>query len=77
MMAKKLEDQDSEEDLLEALKAFDPQSTGKTHASVLTSVLSTLGEAMKVEDIEFVLKDVSKDQDGCISHAELASLLMR
>ena len=76
MMAKKLGDQDSEEDLLEALKAFDPQGTGKTHVATLISLLSTLGEAMKPEDIEFVLDDVNKDEEGYVSHAELAHLLM-
>ena len=76
MMARKMQDRDSEEDIKEAFRVFDKEGNGFITASELRHVLSNLGETLTEKQVEEILADADVDGDGQINYDELVKMMM-
>ena len=56
LMASKMKDTDSEEEISEAFKIFDKDGNGFISANELKHVMSNLGEKLSDEEIEDMIK---------------------
>ncbi|XP_075257271.1 uncharacterized protein LOC142349530 isoform X2 [Convolutriloba macropyga] len=64
MMAKKMRDTDSEEELRSAFRVFDRDKDGCISVSELRNIMGPLGE----EEIQEIIKEADKNNDGLISY---------
>ncbi|XP_075255501.1 uncharacterized protein LOC142348159 isoform X3 [Convolutriloba macropyga] len=67
MMAKKMRDTDSEEELKSAFRVFDRDNDGRLTVDELRTVLETMGGKMSAEEIEEVIRE-GMDPNGFISY---------
>jgi len=65
----------TQQDLLQALQAFDGNDSGYLKQSELISLLTTLGEKMSEDEVQQVMKDVPVDEDGKVNIEEFAKYL--
>ncbi|ODQ67419.1 calmodulin [Nadsonia fulvescens var. elongata DSM 6958] len=76
MMARKMKDTDSEEEIREAFKVFDRDNSGSISAQELKHVMTSIGEKLTDEEIEEMIREADKDGDGCIDYNEFVQLMM-
>ena len=76
MMARKMKDTDSEEEILEAFKVFDKDGNGFISASELRHVMVNLGEELTDEDVDEMIREADVDGDGQIGFEEFARMMM-
>ena len=76
MMAKKMKDTDSEDEMKEAFKVFDRDNTGLISASNLRVVMTNLGEKMTDEEIEEMIREADMDGDGFVNFKGTASTVL-
>lgn len=70
MMARKMEDADSEEEILQAFKVFDKDGNGFISAAELRHILTNLGEVLTDEDVDGMIREADIDGDGQINYKE-------
>nr|XP_022330789.1 calmodulin-like [Crassostrea virginica] len=70
MMAKKMKDTDSEEELKSAFKVFDRDNTGFITGPNLRVVMTNLGEKLTDEEVEEMIREADADGDGLINYQE-------
>ena len=68
MMARKLRETDTEEELREAFKVFDMDSNGYITALELRKVMTNLGEKLSDEEVEEMIKEADVDGDGQVDY---------
>ena len=68
MMAKKMKDTDSEEELKSAFKVFDRDNTGFITGPNLRVVMTNLGEKLTDEEVEEMIREADADGDGLINY---------
>ena len=76
MMARKMKDTDSEEELKEAFKVFDKDGSGFISASELRSVMVNLGERLTDEEVDEMIREADIDGDGQINYEEFVKMMM-
>eukprot|EP00029_Vermamoeba_vermiformis_P014570 TRINITY_DN9687_c0_g1_i1.p1 TRINITY_DN9687_c0_g1~~TRINITY_DN9687_c0_g1_i1.p1 ORF type:complete len:149 (-),score=62.21 TRINITY_DN9687_c0_g1_i1:62-508(-) len=76
LMAKKMETQESEEEIRDAFKVFDKDNTGLISAAELRHVLTSIGEKLSDEDLDDLLKEIEVDESGNIAWQEFVKTLM-
>ena len=76
IMARKMRDSDSEEELIEAFKIFDRDGNGLISADELLHVMVSLGENTNLEEIEELIKEADLDGDGFINYEEFVKLIL-
>mmetsp|Transcript_9939 Transcript_9939/g.17429 ORF Transcript_9939/g.17429 Transcript_9939/m.17429 type:complete len:149 (-) Transcript_9939:103-549(-) len=76
MMANKLSDADTVDDLVEALGLFDTRRTGSVPASVLRHALLSIGEKMSEEEVQFVFSQLPRNEQGKFVSEEIAQILL-
>jgi calmodulin len=76
LMAKKMEDKDSENDLVDAFKGFDIDGNCFISALELKYVLANTGEKLSEEEIEEIIRETDTDGDGFIDYREFIRILM-
>lgn len=76
MMRKKLQDRDTVEDLVDALRLFDPRKSGAVGVVVLRHALLNLGEKMTEEEVDFVFSRLPRNADGKFDSQVLATTLL-
>ena len=72
MMARKMKDTDSEEDIMEAFKAFDNDDDGFISAAEFRQVMTNLGEELT----DKMIREADVDGDGQINYEEFAKMMM-
>lgn len=70
LMAKKMKDNDSYEELIEAFKIFDPEGLGVVSAAEFRYLIMNMGEKLTQEEAEEMIKDTEPNQDGFIKYED-------
>ena len=74
LMARKMMDTDSEEELIELLKVFDRDGNGFISAVELRHVMTNLGEGLTDEEVDEMIREADVDGDGQINYEAWMSL---
>ncbi|KAL7009648.1 hypothetical protein EMMF5_000556 [Cystobasidiomycetes sp. EMM_F5] len=75
MMARKMKDTDSEEEIKEAFKVFDKDGNGFISAAELRHVMTNLGEKLSDTEVEEMIREADVDGDGQINYDEFVKML--
>ena len=75
MMARKMKDTDSEEEIREAFKVFDRDNNGFISAAELRHVMTSIGEKLTDDEVDEMIREADQDGDGRIDCTLLAQLL--
>ncbi|PKA59795.1 Calmodulin [Apostasia shenzhenica] len=76
LMARKLKDTDSEDELKQAFKVFDKDQNGLISADELRHVMTNLGEKLTNEEVNEMIREADDDGDGQINYAEFVKVMM-
>ena len=76
LMARKMRDSDSEEQLKEAFRVFDKDQNGFISAAELRNVLTNLGEKLTDDEIDEMIREADVDGDGQINYEEFVKVMM-
>jgi calmodulin len=76
LMARKMKDTDSEEEILEAFKVFDKDGNGFISAAELRHVMTNLGEKLTDEEVDEMIREADIDGDGQINYEEFVKMMM-
>jgi len=76
LMAHKMKDLDSDEELREAFKVFDKDQNGYISAAELRHVMINLGEKLTEEEVQLMIKEADTDGDGQVNYEEFARMMM-
>ena len=68
MMARKMKDADTEEEIREAFRVFDKDSNGFISAAELRHVMTNLGEKLTDEEVDEMIREADIDGDGQINY---------
>lgn len=73
MMARKMKDTDSEEEIREAFRVFDKDGNGFISAAELRHVMTNLGEKLTDEEVDEMIREADIDGDGQVNYEGLYS----
>ncbi len=76
MMARKMKDTDSEEEILEAFKVFDKDGNGYISAAELRHIMTNLGEKLTDEEVDEMIREADIDGDGQVNYEEFVKMMM-
>src|ERR1700750_423412 len=71
MMARKMKDTDSEEEIREAFKVFDRDNNGFISAAELRHVMTSIGEKLTDDEVDEMIREADQDGDGRIDCNDL------
>ena len=72
MMARKMKDTDSEEEIREAFKVFDRDNNGFISAAELRHVMTSIGEKLTDDEVDEMIREADQDGDGRIDCGSFA-----
>ena len=75
MMANKVKDEDSEEEIREAFRVFDKDGNGFVSPTELKHVLSNIGEKLTDDEIDEMIREADVDGDGLINYEEFCAMM--
>ena len=75
MMARKMKDTDSEEEIREAFRVFDKDGNGFISAAELRYVMTTLGEKLTVKEVDQMIRAADIDGDGQVNYKEFVTMM--
>ena len=76
LMARKMKDTDSEEEIKEAFKVFDKDGNGFISAAELRHIMTNLGEKLTDEEVDEMIREADIDGDGQINYEEFVKMMM-
>ena len=76
IMARRKNDVDKEEDLLDAFRVFDKENNGKILSRELRYVMMSSGEDLNENDIEDMIHEASIDNDEYIDYHKFVRLML-
>jgi calmodulin len=76
LMARKMRDTDTEEELIEAFKVFDRDGNGLISGTELKHVMVSLGEKITDEEVDEMVKEADIDGDGYINYEEFVRMII-
>jgi len=75
VMAKKLSDEEAEDEIREAFKVFDGDGNGFINRMELRHVMMNLGEKMSEEECDALVDEADIDGDGSINYEEFYGMM--
>src|ERR1700677_4130406 len=76
MMARKMKDTDSEEEIREAFKVFDRDNNGFISAAELRHVMTSIGEKLTDDEVDEMIREADQDGDGRIDCMSMIDCLV-
>merc|ERR1712103_5077 len=76
LMARKMKDTDTEEELIEAFKVFDRDGNGFISAAELRHIMTKLGEKLTDEEVDEMIREADICGDGQINYEEFVKVMM-
>mmetsp|Transcript_2907 Transcript_2907/g.4717 ORF Transcript_2907/g.4717 Transcript_2907/m.4717 type:complete len:150 (+) Transcript_2907:171-620(+) len=76
LMAQKVKDTDTEEELIEAFKVFDRDQNGFISAGELRYSMTNLGEKLTDAEVDEMIREADADGDGQINYDEFVKMMM-
>ncbi|KAI8988086.1 calmodulin [Mycotypha africana] len=76
MLARKLKETDSQEEIEEAFKVFDKDGNGYISAAELRHVMTSLGERLSEDEVDEMIREADVDGDGQINYQEFVKMMM-
>ncbi|KAJ4819915.1 Calmodulin [Rhynchospora pubera] len=76
LMAHKLKDKESEEELREAFRVFDKNQDGFISGAELRHVMTNLGEKLTNEEVQEMVREADTDGDGQINYDEFVRVMI-
>ncbi|XP_066369148.1 calmodulin-like [Miscanthus floridulus] len=77
LMAHKLKDTDSEEEVKEAFEMFDKDRDGYISAAELRDMMANLGEQLTDEEVREMIQEADTNGDGFVSYDEFKQRMLR
>jgi len=68
MMARKMKETDSDEEIREAFRVFDKDGNGFISAAELRHVMTNLGEKLTDEEVDEMIREADVDGDGQVNY---------
>merc|ERR1712129_684429 len=75
MMARKMKDTDSEDEIKEAFKVFDKDGNGFISAAELRHVMTNLVEKLTDEEVDEMIREADIDGDGQVNYEEFVTMM--
>jgi len=75
-MARKMKDQDTEDDIIEAFRVFDKDGNGTISAAELRHVMTNLGEKLTDEEVDEMIREADVNGDGIIDYKEFTKIIL-
>jgi calmodulin len=75
MMANKVKDEASEEEIRETFRVFDKDGNGYVSPAELRHVLSNIGEKLNEDEIDEMIREADADGDGSINYEEFVAMM--
>jgi len=75
MMARKMKDTDSEEEIREAFRVFDKDGNGFISAAELRHVMTNLGEKLTDEEVDEMIREADIDGDGQVNYEGMIAVV--
>jgi len=76
LMARKMQDTDTEEEIREAFKVFDKDNNGFISAAELRHVMTNLGEKLTEAEVDEMIREADVDGDGQINYEEFCRMML-
>merc|ERR1719343_1696454 len=76
LMARKMKDGETEEELIEAFKVFDRDGDGFISAGELRYSMTNLGEKLSDIEVDEMIREADIDGDGQINYDEFVKMMM-
>lgn len=77
LMAIKMSEKDSKEEILKAFKLFDDDETGKISFENLRRVSEELGENLTDEELREMIEEADRDGDGLVNQEEFLKIMKK
>lgn len=77
LMTQKMSEKDSKEEILKAFRLFDDDSTGRISFKNLKRVAKELGENLTDEELQEMIDEADRDNDGEINEAEFLRIMKK
>nr|BBB18810.1 calcium indicator protein GeNL(Ca2+)-110u [synthetic construct] len=75
MMARKMKDTDSEEEIREAFRVWDKDGNGYISAADLRHVMTNLGEKLTDEEVDEMIREADIDGEGQVNYEEFVQMM--
>ncbi|KAF5740522.1 calmodulin-like protein 8-like [Tripterygium wilfordii] len=76
LMARKMKENEADEELKEAFKVFDKDQDGYISPNELRRVMMNFGEKLTDEEVEEMIKEADLDGDGQINYEEFVRMML-
>merc|ERR550519_842041 len=77
MMANKMSEKDTKEEILKAFKLFDDDETGKITFANIKRVAKELGENLTDEELQEMIDEADKNGDGEVNQDEFLRIMKK
>ncbi|XP_064638085.1 calmodulin-A-like [Lineus longissimus] len=76
MVARKIKDCDSEEEVKQAFRVFDKDGNGFISAVELRHVMTNMGEKLTDEEVDEMIREADIDGDGQVNYEDFVKMMM-